>query len=135
MPLAEAVATAPLLPGVYMAREHVDGAVVYVGMAGERRGRGIRGRLTIYSRGKGAVSGLGEAAMDRALADPVWLRSRLADVEAGHPQRTSAWAKAALERADLHLRWAVRADRAAALALESAAIAALGSSDLWNRRL
>jgi hypothetical protein len=104
-------------------------------MAGERRGRGIRGRLTIYSRGKGAVSGLGEAAMDRALADPVWLRARLADVEARHPQRTSAWAKAALERADLHLRWAVRSDRAAAQALESAAIAAPGSAHLWNRRL
>ena len=134
VPWAEALDTAPLRPGVYMARVRADGAAVYVGMAGERRGRGIRGRLTVYRRGKGAVSGLGEAAMDRALADPDWLRARLADVEQGHPQRTSEWAAAALERVDLHVRWAERDDRAQALALEAAVLNALVTSDLWNRR-
>ena len=135
VPWSEAVTAASLRPGVYMARKGAGGAVVYVGMAGERRGRGIRGRLTVYRRGKGAVSGLGEAAMDRALADPAWLRSRLAAVEQGHPERTSAWAAAALERVDLHVRWAERDDRAQALALEAAVLAALKGSGLWNRKL
>jgi hypothetical protein len=38
-------------------------------MAGERRGQGIRGRLNVYGSGKALASGLGEAVMDRALAD------------------------------------------------------------------
>lgn len=134
VPLPEAAATAPLNPGVYMAREGADGAVVYVGMAGERRGRGIRGRLSVYSRGKAVVSGLGEAAMDRALADPEWIRERLADVEAGRPERAAAWGRLALRRANLHLRWATVPDRAEALALESAVLDAFRSADLWNRR-
>lgn len=118
-----------------MARVDNAGPVVYVGMAGERRGRGIRGRLTIYSRGKGMVSGLGEAAMDRALADGSWLRDRLSDVEAGRPERASAWGKAALARANLHLRWAMTDDRASALALETAVLSELAAENLWNRRL
>lgn len=131
--LNEAATTAPQLPGVYMAREGDIGPVVYVGMAGERRGQGIRGRLHVYSRGKGLVSGLGEAAMDRALADAGWLRGRLADVEAGQPARAKAWGQAALERADLHLRWAVTPDRGAALELERAVLNALTWHALWNR--
>lgn len=134
VPLAEAATAAPLEPGVYMARKGVDGAVVYVGMAGERSGRGIRGRLTVYSRGKAAVSGLGEAAIDRALADRVWLRERLTNVEAGKPERAAAWARLALQRANLHLRWAVTADRAEAVELEKAVLKALRSTALWNRR-
>ncbi|TCN39811.1 hypothetical protein EV644_103103 [Kribbella orskensis] len=133
VPLKEAIATAPLLPGVYMAREGARGAIVYVGMAGERAGKGIRGRLHVYSRGKGLVSGLGEAAMDRALADPAWLRARLAEVEAGEPMRAKQWGQAAIERADLQLRWAVTADRHAARALERAVLSSLVSHELWNR--
>lgn len=117
-----------------MAREGEDGPVVYVGMAGERRGRGIRGRLTVYSRGKGVVSGLGEAAMDRALADPDWLRERLKAAESGKPERAATWGRLALTRANLHLRWAVRSGRAEALALESAVLQELRTTDLWNRR-
>jgi hypothetical protein len=45
-PFVEAVAVAPRLPGVYMAKDSAQ--VVYVGMAAERRGQGIRGRLTVY---------------------------------------------------------------------------------------
>jgi hypothetical protein len=45
------------VPGVYLAREGQDGPIVYVGMAGELRGEGIRGRLNVYSSGKGVVSG------------------------------------------------------------------------------
>src|SRR5215213_7907958 len=48
--------------------EGLYGPIVYVGMAGERRGQGIRGRLNVYGRGKALVSSLGEAVMDRALA-------------------------------------------------------------------
>jgi hypothetical protein len=89
-PFHIAASKAPLVPGVYMAREGADGQVAYVGMAGERRGRGIRGRLTVYQRGRAAVSGLGEAAMDRALVDPSWLRDRLEKVEQGARWRTRA---------------------------------------------
>lgn len=46
--------------------------IVYVGMAGERAAsgtpQGLHGRLTAYQRGRGAVSGFGEAALDRALS-------------------------------------------------------------------
>lgn len=52
----EAIRSAPKLPGVYLARAGAQGPLVYVGMAGERRGRGVRGRLEIYGRGRGAVS-------------------------------------------------------------------------------
>ena len=44
--------------------------------------------------------------MDRALADPVWLRARLAYVDARQPERAAAWARLALAPANLHLRWA-----------------------------
>lgn len=74
-----ATETAPRSPGVYMAREGSSGPVIYIGMAGERRGsrdrpQGIRGRLSIYARGKALASGLGEAVLDRALSDVAWLR-------------------------------------------------------------
>ena len=44
-PFVGAVAAAPKEPGVYMAKD--DSQVVYVGMAAERRGQGIKGRLTV----------------------------------------------------------------------------------------
>ena len=115
-PLLKSVADAPAVPGVYMVRERHSGQVVYVGMAGERSGRGLRGRLRVYLSGKAAVSGLGEAAMDRALADPDWLAQRLLNVRAGRPERTRAWAAEALVRTDLETRWATCASRAGAVA-------------------
>jgi hypothetical protein len=57
-PFEEAAIAAPRLPGVYLARQGLEGSLVYVGMASERRGQGLRGRLTVYRRGKAAVSGL-----------------------------------------------------------------------------
>ena len=132
-PLLEAVADAPALPGVYMARERRSGQVVYVGMGGERRGRGLRGRLRVYLSGKAAVSGLGEGAMDRALADADWLAHRLAEVREGSPCRTRVWATRALTRAELEIRWATCADKAAAVALERQTIATLAGTGLWNR--
>jgi hypothetical protein len=69
-------------PGVYMAREP-GGSIVYVGRAAERAGggkpKGLRGRLSVYVSGKGLASGLGEAVLDRALAD--------ADLAAKPPDR------------------------------------------------
>lgn len=96
---------APLVPGVYQMRKR-DGLIVYVGMAGERRGQGIRGRLSIYRRGKGAVSGFGEAALDRALADAAFVEKHLEDVRAGNPVRASIWAQDAIRWLDVEVRWA-----------------------------
>jgi hypothetical protein len=141
VPFGEALAAAPLVPGVYIAREGPTGPVVYVGMAGERAGRtgtgtpkGLRGRLSVYLSGKGLASGLGEAVMDRALADPVWLRQRLSEAEAGEPLRAKAWGRAAFERAQLHVRWTTTPDKASAAILEGQVLAALCDADLWNRR-
>ena len=133
LPFDDAVIAAPRLPGVYLAREGTGGGLVYVGMAGERRGQGLRGRLTVYRRGKAAVSGLGEAVLDRALADPAFVQQHLDQLLAGQPKRAAAWAQDALRRADLHIRWAVTADRPTAAALERAVLDALAASPLWNR--
>lgn len=137
VPFAEAVKVAPLLPGVYMAREGVEGPVVYVGMAGERAGsgrpQGLRGRLLVYARGKALTSGLGEAVADRAFADASWLRARLAEVEQGQPMRAVEWGRSALARADLHIRWAVAADKAEAVLLEQAVGRLIAIDQLWNR--
>jgi len=134
MPFTRAVAAAPQSPGVYLARQGRDGALVYVGKSGERRGMGIRGRLIIYSTGQAAVSGLGEAALDRALADPTWLRDRLAEVEAGRPRRAMWWAQEAIRRADLHLCWHGTETEAAAAHLERDVQALLEDHPLWNRK-
>ena len=107
-PIDAAAREATTDPGVYVARS--DGQIVYVGMAGERRGQGVRGRLQIYARGRGAVSGLGEAALDRALADPAWLAQRLASLHADGPARTKEWASDAIRRAQLELCWAAAPD-------------------------
>ncbi len=139
VPAATARATAPRLPGVYLAREGASGPLVYVGMAGERDGngrhapRGLWGRLGVYSSGKGAVSGLGEAVFDRALADSDWLAVRLEEVRAGRPKRAKDWAAQALARADVHLCWAITTDGAAARALERAVLDAVADRTVWNR--
>ncbi|WP_233226211.1 hypothetical protein [Amycolatopsis sp. CA-126428] len=125
--------SAPQLPGVYLAREGTDSDLVHVGMAGERRGQGIRGRLTTYARGKALASGLGEAVLDRALADSQWLRARLREAKTGHARRATQWGVLAFERADLHISWTVTPDRTAANALERQIISALKEYTLWNR--
>lgn len=133
LPFVEAAAAAPRLPGVYMARQGAAGELVYVGMAGERRGQGIRGRLTVYRRGKGAVSGLGEAVLDRALADAEFVEGRLDELLAGRPKRAAVWAQDAFGWADLHVRWAVTSSRPEAAALERAVLDAAHAMPLWNR--
>ena len=133
LPFDEAAVSAPRLPGVYLARQGQGDALVYVGMAGERRGQGIRGRLMVYRRGKAAVSGLGEAVLDRALADAAFVQQHLEGLLASQPKRAALWAQDALRWAELHIRWAVTADRPAAVALERAVLDASAASPLWNR--
>lgn len=138
VPWRQAVAEAPPLPGVYVARDGDNGAVVYVGKAGERAASrpGLRGRLGVYASGKAAVSGLGEAVLDRALADPAWLRTRAARAEAGEPARAKDWARDAFDRLDLRVAWAQTETGADAAALERQVIGVLGlGGGLWNRRL
>ncbi|WP_233206252.1 hypothetical protein [Cryobacterium sp. N19] len=129
---ATAAPVAPLTPGVYQMRTR-DGVIVYVGMAGERKGQGIRGRLSIYRLGKGAVSGFGEAALDRALADATFVEEHLDAVHAGQPTRASVWAQDAIRLLDVELRWAECATQGRALALESAAVEILKTHAIWNR--
>jgi len=136
IPFAEALAVAPRVPGVYMAREGETGEIVYIGMAGERAGggkpQGVRGRLAIYASGKGLASGLGEAVFDRALADPDWVRARLVELETTGPRRAKHWGIEAFARADLHIRWKTTADRATAAALEDRLVRQAGTT-LWNK--
>lgn len=53
------------VPGVYLAKQGPDGRLVYVGYGGERRGKGIRGRLDMYIRLGGLATGLGRAVTMR----------------------------------------------------------------------
>lgn len=131
--LAEAATQAPTMPGVYMAALPGTGEIIYVGMAGERRGQGLRGRLAAYQSGRGVVSGFGAAAMDRALQDVDWLRERLSELELGVAATTREWATAAIVRINPQIRWTTVADRASAQELERRVLAALASEDLWNK--
>jgi hypothetical protein len=87
----------------------------------------------VYASGKALASGLGEAVFDRALADSVWLRERLAEVDAGQSSRAKTWGLKAFERAQLEVRWTTTRNRASARELEIAVLEALADSDLWNR--
>lgn len=122
----------PASPGVYLVRQGPSGPLVYAGMAGERRGKGLADRLRRYTSGKALASGLGEAVLDRALADPDWLRERLTEAERGTPMRATDWGRAALKRADLYICWTVTADRPTARALERAVLS-LDTVPWWNR--
>lgn len=130
---AEAATQAPTMPGVYMAALPGSGEIIYVGMAGERHGQGLRGRLAAYQSGRGVVSGFGAAAMDRALQDVDWLRGRLSDLEAGIAASTRDWATAAIVRINPHIRWTTTPDRHSARELERRVLAALANDDLWNK--
>jgi hypothetical protein len=133
-PFFEVAKTAPQLPGDYMMRTRSAREVVYVGMAGGRSGRGLKGRLDVYLRGRGAVSGFGEAALDRALSDVEWLSRRLERLANTEGERTKDWAKAAIERADVEIRWCVTPQQISPRALETAVLRALSSEPLWNRQ-
>lgn len=131
-PFADVAPVAPTSPGVYQMRVP-DGTVVYVGMAGERKGKGIRGRLAIYRRGRGAVSGFGEAALDRALADVKFIEDHLDAIRGGHIARATAFARDAIAWIRVEIRWAVCETAAEALVLEDEAVQLLRSHGIWNR--
>ncbi len=119
---AGAIQEAPRLPGVYLLREGSSVQIRYVGMAGERAGgarpQGLHGPLSVYLSGKAAVSGFGEAALDRALADPVWVEARLQHLAVSGPQRAKEWARQAIARLAPEVRWAITHDRLEARELE-----------------
>jgi hypothetical protein len=125
-------AAAPRLPGVYLAA-NLSG-FVYVGMAGDRRGAGLRGRMTAYCTGKAAVSGLGRAVLDRALNHEGFLAGRLAAVVAGERLDAKGWAALAMREAGLWLCWTTTPDRATAVELEEHVLTALHGQGLWNLR-
>ncbi|WP_188110447.1 hypothetical protein [Aeromicrobium ginsengisoli] len=130
-------AVAPTEPGVYLFRLPGDHTIVYVGMAGERTGsgrpQGLHGRLNVYRRGKGAVSGFGEAALDRALADEAFISEQLRHLCSDGPKRAKEWAREAITWLNPQIRWTATADKASALALEAEVEALLGPHGLWNR--
>jgi hypothetical protein len=136
-PFAEVLAGAPRLPGVYLFRDPRDRVIRYTGMAGERSGsgrpQGLYGRLTVYRTGKGAVSGFGEAALDRALADPDWVAAKLEHLRAQGPQRAKDWARDAIARLAPEVSWATCADGPDARQLETQVVLLLRPFGLWNR--
>lgn len=136
-PFANGLAEAPRLPGVYLLRDPRDRVIRYVGMAGERAGsgrpQGLYGRLTVYRTGKGAVSGFGEAALDRALADPDWVASKLGHLRAIGPQRAKESARDAISRLAPEVSWTTCADGTDAHHLEVRVVNLLRPFGLWNR--
>ncbi|KSU67635.1 hypothetical protein [Arthrobacter sp. NIO-1057] len=133
LPFEQAAATAPVAPGVYMVRrtDQPDAAPIYIGAAGERSGKGLRGRLKIYSSGKGATSGFGKHAFDDALKDPQWLRQLAEEAEAGTPSTIQTVARRAIDRLDLEVRWVTCIHRKAALLIEDALIKQHHAT-VWN---
>jgi hypothetical protein len=117
---------------VFRIADEPETGAVYIGMTGKRKGKGLRGRLSIYARGRCGTSGLGEHAMDRALADPAWLQARLIDALDGRPMRATLAAWSAIDRARLEVRWQTVPTKAEAVALEAQLIAECPSA-LWNR--
>lgn len=137
-PFEHSAIEAPRTPGVYQFRLPATNEVVYVGMAGERRvsggaPKGLHGRLTIYRRGRGAVSGFGEAALDRALGDIDFLEARLTELRTQGAQRAKVWAQKAIAWLAPEVRWATCRDRTEALRLEDEVEKLLGPHGLWNR--
>lgn len=128
---SEFVRQAPTLPGVYLFEQ--DGALVYIGRAGERSGSGLKGRLTIYVSGRAPHSGLGNLALERAVQDASWLRERLEEVEAGSSLTVQQWSRLAVERANLRCCWSTTSTTEDSKRLERAVLDALSDVDLWNR--
>ena len=133
IPFEQSAEQAPVLPGVYVVRERgqEQNPPLYIGQAGERNGKGLRGRLKVYSSGMGATSGLGKYAMNLALADSAWLAQFVHEAEAGRPESVERMARRAIDRLNLEVRWVPCVHRKAAMLLE-AALVKKHSSTLWN---
>jgi hypothetical protein len=137
LPFDTAIGNAPRLPGVYLFRERDTQIIRYAGMAGERAGggrpQGLFGRLSVYRTGKGAVSGFGEAALDRALADSDWVQEQLDDLRLHGPRRAKLWAADAVGRIAPEVSWASTYERIDAKILEDQVVLLLRPHGLWNR--
>jgi hypothetical protein len=74
-----------------------------------------------------ALSGFnfGEAALDRAPADPDWVGQQLERLQTSGPRRAKEWAHDIVLWLNLEASWAVCADKADALYLESRVVARL----------
>lgn len=135
--LADAAAGAPREPGVYLFRDPGTQRIVHAAVAGERGGTGVvpglRGRLAAFRRPAGALGGFGEAALDRALADPAWVQGQLDRLRSDGPRRAREWAVDAVVRLAPEVSWAVRPERADALHLEQRVLLVLAPWDLWVR--
>lgn len=108
-PFLGAAVCGPRELGVYLLRDADTGDIQYAGMAGERAGsgrpQGLRGRLRVYRSGQVAVSGFGESALDRALADPEWVEAQLSALLAHGPRRAKEWARDAVVRLAPEVSW------------------------------
>ena len=79
------------------------------------------------------MSGFGEAALDRALADPGWVEGQLARPGADGPRRARRWAADAIAWLAPEVSWAACQERADARHLESEVELLLRPYGLWNR--
>lgn len=140
LPFPAQVDEAPRLPGVYLLS--VSDVIVYVGMAGERAGsdgmgrpKGLRARLRGYASGRAAISGFGQAVLDRALSDTSFVEAQLSSMLRGESQSVAAWSRAALATRDASFCWAVTQHKAAARALELQVESRLQAAGvvLWNK--
>lgn len=130
-PFFESASEAPTAPGVYAIRLPA-GQIIYVGMAGERRGLGLRDRLAIYRNGRGWTSGFGQAAATHALADPEFLSHQHEAINSGKPRTPEQWARDAIAWWKPELCWATTPDKSAARQLEKHVGAALADHGIWN---
>lgn len=93
---------------------------------------GLARTNSVYWSGKGAASGSGEAALDRALADPDWVKQQLKRLRTPGPSRRRSEFATPCSRLNLEASWAVCADKTDALYLESRAEVLLRPNGLWN---
>jgi hypothetical protein len=89
------------------------------------------GRLQAY--GRGAVAGLGEAALHRVLADVEWLSEQLERLRRDGPSRTTLGAAEALRHADLSLCWTPASNAETARKWGTRILLELEDVALWNR--
>lgn len=103
---------------MYLAREGTSGPLAYVGMAGERCGRGYEAGLPYTCPAKLSPPASERPCSTGPSPTRTWLKARLDEANAGQVRRAKEWGQLAFERADLHVCWATAADRAGAVSLE-----------------
>lgn len=79
------------------------------------------------------MSGLGEAVLDRALADPEWLTASSSSSVHKVPHGRRSGLASAFDREQLDVTWSPTATAKAAEELERQILIELGDAVLWNR--